>query len=81
MYSSLIQVLQTELKEYQQQLANQNHAKDEAEMRLNTLLKETAAIKQQLDRSNAEMCVIISDCFLCYMQLACQLHHVIQGQT
>ena len=55
----LDQALQIELKECRQQLTNQAHAKDGAEMKMSTLLGETDAIKQQLERSNTEMCVII----------------------
>ena len=55
----LDQALQIELKECRQQLTNQSRAKDEAEMKMSTLLEETDAIKQQLERSNSEMCVMI----------------------
>ena len=55
----LDQALQIELKECRHQLTNQTHAKDGAEMKMSNLLEETDAIKQQLERSNTEMCVMI----------------------
>ena len=47
--------LQTELKTSQQQMVDRSHAKDEAEERLKSMMGEVGVIKQQVDRSNAEM--------------------------
>lgn len=46
---------QSELKIYQQRIADKIEATNEPDIRLNSMLGEVKPIKQQLDMSNAEM--------------------------